>query len=113
MRIKNLEKAFDERMIEINNIYALQGMDDLTYEKEKLYAEVALNQLKKDRNYEIWNKVFENRDINGYLHDKDLYSSVVSFVRNINISIKKIADNRGISPEEVIDVVKTRFSKNP
>lgn len=108
MKIKNLEKAFGERIEEINNTYALNGIDSLTYEQEKLYAEVALTQLKKEDSYRKWDKFLGQSNLEEYEHDKELYNSVVSFARYSKIAVQEIAKRHGISEEEVVSAAEFR-----
>jgi|GEM_PF-4109755 len=108
MRIKNLERAFEERMGEIN-IQLFNGeIDNLRFEEEKGYAQVALKKLEEEKFYGVWNKYFGNFNSEGYEHDKELYFSTILFLRVGSEKISEVAKRHGLSKEEMAGVVEFR-----
>jgi len=108
MKIKNLEKAFDERMGELNGQLSMNLIGMETYESERKYAEVALAQLKKEGKDRVWDRFFGRPNLEEYEHDKELYNSVVSFARYSKIAVQEIAQRFGITEEEVFSTASFR-----
>jgi len=108
MRIKNLERAFEERIDEINSQLNMNLIGMYSYNLEKHFAEVALTQLKKKETYRIFNSHWGSNELRGYEHDKKLYSLVVDFARYANGAIQDIAQRLEISEDEVVSGAKLR-----
>jgi hypothetical protein len=108
MRIKNLERAFDERIGEIKCQLSMNLIGTESYENEVKYAQVALDQLKKKEFYSSWNRHFGQQTLNGYEHDKELYTSVVSFARYAKAAVQDLAQRFGISEGEVVSAAEFR-----
>jgi hypothetical protein len=111
MSIKNLERAFDERIGEINNQLSLNLIDVKTYENEKNFAKFALDRLKLEETYRVFDKNFGKDNLPKYEHDKDLYDTMLIFIRYSNKAVAEIAERHGISVEEVISVAEFRINQ--